>query len=525
MDSGLFTLDAIMKFRLPHVPPAVAGWLVAIVVVVSAFATRGTWIPATESWVDNTLARFRGGSEEESDDDAEAEHAVDAHGGHDEATSLELSTQARRNIGLTDGLLQEVRLQTFRRAITVPAMVVERPGRTQIQVATPMTGVITHVHAVTGESVESGSLLFQIRLTHEDLVQVQTDFLKTIGELDVERREVKRLTAATSTGAVAKIKLIERQYEEEKLEALLRAQQEALRLHGLSDRQVQQIVSDRRLLRELQIVVPFPDKHSDDELRLTGQAVHRVGFQEAAFQSTQLPDPDKLNAVKVPQAKEAQQAEKAPLVLTTLNVHKGQAVSAGETLCVLSDMRQLYIEGQAFEQDMSLLEHAAGKGWPMTAIQPTNGQEPVFIENLQVAYLDNRVSVEDRSLRFYVGLPNSILRTTQAEDGQRFISWKFKPGQRMQLRVPVEEWADRIVLPVDAVAKEGAEFFVFMENGDHFDRRTVHVEYRDQFNVVVANDGSLFEGDVVAFTGAHQMQMALKNKSGGAIDPHAGHTH
>lgn len=514
-----------MKFRIPHVPPTVIGWLVAIVVVVSAFVTRGIWIPATESWVDNTLVRFRGGSDGESDDGTETEQATDAHGGHDEATSLELSAQARRNIGLTDDLLREVRLEPFWRAITVPAMVVERPGRTQIQVATPMTGVITHVHAVTGESVESGSLLFQIRLTHEDLVQVQTEFLKTIGELEVERREVKRLTAATSTGAVAKIKLIERQYEEEKLEALLRAQQEALRLHGLSDRQVQRIVSDRRLLRELQIVVPFPDQHSDNELRLTGQAVRRVGFEEVAFQPPAAPKGEVPATEKDPQRGHAPQTEKAPLVLTELNVHKGQAVSAGETLCVLSDMRKLYIEGQAFEQDISLLEHAAGKGWPMTAIQPTNGREPVLIENLQVAYLDNRVSVEARALKFYVGLPNSILRTTQSEDGQRFIAWKFKPGQRMQLRVPVEEWPDRIVLPVDAVAKEGAEYFVFMENGDHFDRRTVHVEYRDQFNVVIANDGSLFEGDVVAFTGAHQMQMALKNKSGGAVDPHAGHTH
>ena len=95
----------------------------------------------------------------------------------------------------------------------------------------------------------------------------------------------------------------------------------------------------------------------------------------------------------------------------------------------------------------------------------------------------------------------------------------------MQLRVPVEQWKDRIVLPVDAVAQEGVETFVFLQNGDHFDRRPVHVEYRDQLWVVVANDGSLFPGDTVALTGAHQMQVALKNKAGGGVDPHAGHNH
>jgi len=95
----------------------------------------------------------------------------------------------------------------------------------------------------------------------------------------------------------------------------------------------------------------------------------------------------------------------------------------------------------------------------------------------------------------------------------------------MQLRVPVEQWPGRIVLPVDAVAREGAETFVFLENGDHFDRRPIHVEHQDQLWVVVANDGSLFPGDTVALTGAHQMQVALKNKAGGGVDPHAGHNH
>ncbi len=95
----------------------------------------------------------------------------------------------------------------------------------------------------------------------------------------------------------------------------------------------------------------------------------------------------------------------------------------------------------------------------------------------------------------------------------------------MQLRVPVERIENQIVLPVDAVASAGAERFVFQENGDHFDRIPVHVIYQDQVWAVIENDGSVFPGDIIAYTGAHQMQMALKNKAGGAVDPHAGHNH
>jgi hypothetical protein len=42
---------------------------------------------------------------------------------------------------------------------------------------------------------------------------------------------------------------------------------------------------------------------------------------------------------------------------------------------------------------------------------------------------------------------------------------------------------------------------------------------------VIVSDGSLFPGDKVALVGAQQLQIALKNKSGGAPDPHAGHSH
>ena len=81
------------------------------------------------------------------------------------------------------------------------------------------------------------------------------------------------------------------------------------------------------------------------------------------------------------------------------------------------------------------------------------------------------------------------------------------------------------MLPVDAVVNEGAESFVFQQNGDRFDRKPVHVEYRDQRWVVIENDGTLFPGDVVATAGAYLMHLALKNKAGGGVDPHAGHNH
>ena len=82
-----------------------------------------------------------------------------------------------------------------------------------------------------------------------------------------------------------------------------------------------------------------------------------------------------------------------------------------------------------------------------------------------------------------------------------------------------------VVLPAPAVVQDGAETYVFQRFGDHFDRRAVRVDYRDPLSVVIAQDGALKPGDVVAASGAQQLHLALKNKAGGAVDPHAGHNH
>jgi multidrug efflux pump subunit AcrA (membrane-fusion protein) len=135
------------------------------------------------------------------------------------------------------------------------------------------------------------------------------------------------------------------------------------------------------------------------------------------------------------------------------------------------------------------------------------------------------VDPQTRAFGFYLSLPNKIALDQTNADGIHFLDWQYKPGQRLELRVPVEQWTDRIVLPVEAVVEEGAETYVYQQNGDHFDRVPVHVEYRDQQSVVVANDGAVFPGDVVAARGAYQIHLAMKNKSGGGVDPHAGHNH
>ena len=500
------------------------GWILGIgltALIVIGFATRSRWWEPSQNWVRGTISGNRKVSSLDSHEHGSSAGGEDphAHEGHDTSNSLELSKQAQGNIGLTPEYLQPIKLETFRRTITVPAMIVDRPGRTRVEISTPMAGVITHVHAVQGEAVKPGTLLFELRITAEELVSTQTDLLKSVGDLDVENREIARLTKATASGAISEKTLLERQYAKEKLEVLMNAQREALRLRGLSERQIDDIATKRRLLRDLQIVAPSIDSHGAEELKLS-----RGGYTPASF--IQL-DSSQQNGVQEADDDHAASpaGSSAPLMLQEVLVHKGETVAAGTTLAVLADYSELYIEGRAFEQDAEMLARCAEHGWKVAASFEKPGHQFTRIENLDLIYSASEIDSESRSLSFFVRLPNEVARETPSPNGQLFLDWKYRPGRRLQLLVPVEEWVDQIVLPVEAIAREGAESFVFQQNGDHFDRVAVQVTYRDATHVVLKSDGSIFPGDVVAQRGAHQMQMALKNKSGGGADPHAGHNH
>ena len=80
-------------------------------------------------------------------------------------------------------------------------------------------------------------------------------------------------------------------------------------------------------------------------------------------------------------------------------------MTSGEMLCSLADFSQLYIEGQAFEQDAPRVALAAQNGWMIDAIvQAATGQES--IQGLKLAFVGNSVDPASRTLSFFVELPN-----------------------------------------------------------------------------------------------------------------------
>ncbi|TWU41712.1 efflux RND transporter periplasmic adaptor subunit [Novipirellula artificiosorum] len=442
--------------------------------------------------------------------------STDPHAGHDHAiqgdsseNAIELSDQARANLGLK---VQPVSVGHFSKYIEMPAAVTDWPGRTHIAITSPLTGVVNAIYIARGELIQSDAPLFTLRLTHQDLVDTQEQFLTSLGQLDVEQREITRLQSVAS-GAIAGKTLITREYERDKLLASIRAAKQAMLLHGLTEVQVAEIEETRELIREITIYAPT--LHADRSLH--HDALHGPGETPRASANARIaslvqPPPMHPEHIDI------------DFLVTQLNVSRGESVEAGMKLAQLSDYSEILIEGYAYQRDNAALSRAANAKLPLQAVMESDGEDPTVIDDLQIVYIGNEVNPLSRALPFFVSLDNQVERSEQVGE-HRYVSWRYKPGQRMVLRVPVENLEDVIVVPKGAVAEEGAERFVFVENGDRFDRIPVHVLAGDSMNQAIANDGQLWPGQTVAVSGAHQLQMAMKNQAGGGMDPHAGHNH
>jgi hypothetical protein len=194
-------------------------------------------------------------------------------------------------------------------------------------------------------------------------------------------------------------------------------------------------------------------------------------------------------------------------------------------MCHLALHSMLYIEGQAFEKEVELIAAAGRNDWPIVATFEVGEQDRLTRDNLQILYMDNVVESSSRTFHFYLPIINEVAHDSTQPDGRLYRSWRFKPGQKVRLRIPVQKWESQIVLPAEAVVRSGPEAFLFQQNGRLFVRRPVHIRYSDTDTVVIANDGSVFPGEVVAINNAYQLNLALKKASGEGDQGDHGHSH
>lgn len=386
--------------------------------------------------------------------------AEDEHSEQPPADKVLLSDQAQRNLKLVARPLQP---GTYWRTRSIPGMIVDRPGLSDRGVVSPVTGVVSRIDRIAGQLVRPGENLFAIKVLSESLQLTQMELFKASQEIKLVEEQKKRLTGGGSV--VSESRLIEIDNQLTRWQSSRKALSQELLNRGLSNAQIASI-QDGNFVSE--IVVAAPQRSATDP----------------SFEVQQL------------------------------RVELGQQVQAGQTLCLLSNHLKLAIEGQAFVDESPLLERSLRENWPIEVdfAEADTRDWPALPSSFQIAYIANTIDAESRTFRFQMWLENQS-RTIE-RDGRSQLLWRFRPGQRVRLKVRIDSIPNVFILPGDAVVSEAANSYVFRQNGDTFERKPVTIVERARDVVVIANDGSVPPGIAVAQSGAAQINRMLKSSSG-----------
>jgi len=419
----------------------------------------------------------------------------DHHDHADGPERVELSPQAQANLGLDKpGAVENLVPTEYWRHVPIPGVVVDRPGESDRGVTTKVAGVVAEIRARPGDTVRAGDVLFKLELASEYLQSTQAELARAATDLAFAAVERDRVAALVKAGTTPGAELPKVQNQVDRLTTQVNGYRRQLQLFGLSPAQVD---AAEKGVVVTSITIAAPDR-----------------TPSAWFK---LPEDDLLYEVQ------------------ELFVQRGAQVQAGQTLCLLANHQSLYVEGQAFTSEVKPLADAAEKQRPIRVEFP--GEAPgdwSEVPPLVVHHLGSPPA-SGTTFPFYLTLENQYRHFTR--DGKTFFAWRFRPGQRVRLRVPVEKVVTLapdgktellpFVLPTGAVVREGAEAFVFVQNGDLFVKRPVRVLHEDRNETVVARGGEVSTADFVVRTpAAAAINRALKaSASGEGGGHHHDHDH
>ena len=438
---------------------------------------------------------------------------AESHAGHDHGSSavkgIVLSERARENLGLQTG---PVELHDWWRTISIPAEVIEEPGHSEQGVSSTVQGIVLKIHAFPGQTVRAGDPLVDIQPTGELLATAESSLLKTLQEIELVRSQIERMTPTVESGATPPIRKIEKEYELKRLESQQLVQHQELLVRGLTPVQINEIIETKTLIRRMTIRTPagvLPGDEGNPGLKqISDDATADTSTDEHSAAPSTLPGNHEHGSV---------------YSIEVLNAHLGKLVQPGDELCRLARHSHLLIAGRAFERESHLVARALEHHWTVKAVFETGDDTPVIRDEMSILYSDNVIDTNSSTLRFYIPLTNEVLRDSRGANGLTYRAWRFKPGQKVRLMMPVSQATQRIVLPAEAVVKEGGDAYAFRANGKLLERVAVRVESLDSHDAVLANDGTLVPGDVVARNRAYQLNLALKKAQGS--DSGGGHTH
>jgi hypothetical protein len=151
-------------------------------------------------------------------------------------------------------------------------------------------------------------------------------------------------------------------------------------------------------------------------------------------------------------------------------VKEGQLVSVNNTLCQVSDLSKLRVEGSAYSIDESVIQKVCKSGNKVKIRFNDRRTNPNEVPVSEIKVIDSRIDAVNRVFHFYTELPNKLVEDEHIHSPEHqhaaHLHWQYRPGQRCSVIVETENVVECTKLPSSAIAQEGQEYFVFKYNAN-----------------------------------------------------------
>ena len=298
-----------------------------------------------------------------------------------------LSPDARARAGIKTAPVTAV---SAGNVVTVPGSVMANAYR-EVKVTPIAPGIVTKVHADLGTIVRRGAPL--LTLFSADLADSQTKYMSMSAMLEADHKKLDRTRKLVEIGAASRQDLEEITAVHEAHATEVEAARQRLQLLGLSADQVRALTSSSQVVST--IVVPAP---------IAG-------------------------------------------VITSRSANLGQVVAMGQELLSVTDLSEVWVVGDLYEQDFKTVTVGS-----QAAI--TTPAYPGLTLHGRVSYIDPRVDPQARTAKARIEVPNSDGRLRLG----MYVTVSFTTAGASVVVVPrsaVQAIGDRQVVFVSAGNEDG----------------------------------------------------------------------
>ena len=298
-----------------------------------------------------------------------------------------LSPDARARAGIKTAPVTAVNAGNV---VTVPGSVMANAYR-EVKVTPIAPGIVTKVHADLGTVVRRGAPL--LTLFSADLADSQTKYMSMSAMLEADHKKLERTRKLVEIGAASRQELEEITAVHEAHATEVEAARQRLQLLGLSAEQVRALTSSSQVVST--IVVPAP---------IAG-------------------------------------------VITSRSANLGQVVAMGQELLSVTDLSEVWVVGDLYEQDFKTVTVGS-----QAAI--TTPAYPGLTLHGRVSYIDPRVDPQARTAKARIEVPNSDGRLRLG----MYVTVSFTTAGASVVVVPrsaVQAIGDRQVVFVSAGNEDG----------------------------------------------------------------------